>query len=141
MGFLSNLILGDGTLKPQLRDALVAEGLVLLEEGLPGRVRFDRFKAPGKRFHGKVTPVRAALGLSERRIVVYASSGRAELADSPYTSPHFDMVEIARDGDRVELRVDYDKGSDPQYAGRVTISVDTPEAERIVRELTARIGR
>ena len=35
--------------------------VVLLEEDLKGSVRYDHFKAPGKRFHGKVTLVRAAL--------------------------------------------------------------------------------
>ena len=141
MGPVARLLLGNGTLKKSLRDELAAEGLVLLEEDLKGSVRYDHFKAPGKRFHGKVTLVRVALALSERRVVVYASSGRAKLVDTPYTSKHFGMVEIARVEDRVEFRVDHDKGSDPKLGGRVTIRVHTPEAERIVRELLARIGR
>ena len=73
---------------------------MLLEEDLKGSVRYDHFKAPGRRFNGKVTLVRVALALSERRVVVYASSGRSKLVDSPYTSPHFGMVEIARHEDR-----------------------------------------
>jgi len=140
VGLVARLLLGNGTLTVPLRDELAAEGLVLLEEDLKGSVRYDHFKAPGRRFNGKVTLVRVALALSERRVVVYASSGRSKLVDSPYTSPHFGMVEIARHEDRVEFRVDYDKGSDPRFGGRVTIRVHTPEAERIVRELTARIG-
>jgi hypothetical protein len=34
VGFLSKLLLGSGTLKPELRAALESEGLVRIEEGL-----------------------------------------------------------------------------------------------------------
>jgi len=34
------LLLGDGTLKPSLRAELEAEGLVSIEEGLGGSVRY-----------------------------------------------------------------------------------------------------
>ena len=62
MGFLGKLLLGNGTLRAPLRQELEAEGLVRIEEDLHGSVRYEHFKAPGKRFHGKITPERIGLG-------------------------------------------------------------------------------
>ena len=53
-GLSTKLLLGNGTLKPKLRAALESEGVVLLEEGLPGTITYAHFKAPGRRYHGKV---------------------------------------------------------------------------------------
>src|SRR5688572_31667384 len=82
MGLLGTLLLGNGTLRETLRKELEAEGLVRIEEQLRGSVRYEHFKAPGKRFHGKITPQRIGLGISETRVVAYCRSGRAKLMDS-----------------------------------------------------------
>ena len=118
MRFLGRLFLGTGELPVKVRDALAAEGLVLLEEGVPGSIRYDHFKAPGKRFNGKVTPQRMGVGISERRVVVYCRSGRAELIDSPFESPRFDAVSVSlKSSDELEIRVDYDEMDDAEAAG------------------------
>ncbi len=87
MKLLARFRLGDGKLDPELRTALEAEGLVLVDEGLRGSVRYRRFKAPGRRHHGKVTGERVALAISERRFVVYCRSGTTKLIDTPFADP------------------------------------------------------
>ncbi|MGI9020490.1 MAG: hypothetical protein ACR2G3_07260 [Solirubrobacterales bacterium] len=133
-------LLGAGTLRPELRQALEAEGLVLLEEGLPGSIRYWHFKAPGKRFHGKVTPERLALGISEKRLVVYCRSGRTELIDSPFTQQRLRAVEVSAEGEeKLVLRVDYDEMGEPNVSGEIRIRAKTPKAPLIVAELRARL--
>jgi len=102
MNFLAKLLLGDGKLRAKLRAALDSEGLVLLEEGLPGSVRYHRFKAPGRRFHGKVTGERIGLAAGVERVVVYCRSGRAKLIDTPFSNPRLGLVEVSlkREGAR-----------------------------------------
>ncbi len=118
MGFLGRLFLGTGELPAEECDALRAEGLVLLEEGVSGSIRYDHFKAPGKRFNGKVTPQRMGFGISEKRVVVYCRSGRAELIDSPFDSPGFDAVSVSlKSSDELQIRIDYDEMSDAEAAG------------------------
>jgi len=141
MGLLGKLLLGNGTLRAGLRQELEAEGLVRIEENLHGSVRYEHFKAPGKRFHGKITPERIGLGISEQRVVAYCRSGRAKLADSPFSSPRFGMVTITSDDDHLEFLVDYDKGDEPKIAGRIKIRMEHPEAAVIAREIASRIGR
>ena len=138
---LAKLFLGNGTLRPELRQALEAEGLVRIEERLSGSVRYEHFKAPGRRFHGKVTPERIAFGMSGERVVAYCRSGRAKLVDTPYTSPRFGMVTISAEDDTLELLVDYDKGDEPKHAGKVRIRMEHPEAATVAGDLNERIGR
>ena len=143
MSFLAKLLLGSGTLKPKLRAALESEGLVLIEEGLSGSVRYKHFKAPGKRFNGKVTGERMGLGISRQRCAVYCRSGRGKLVDTAFSDPRWKIVEVSlHDDDTVSFRVDYDQAEDmPKISGEVTIRARTPNAARIVKELNARLGR
>jgi hypothetical protein len=142
MGFLSKLLLGNGTLPTAVRESLDAEGLVLIAEGLPGSVRYERFRAPGRRFNGKVTGERLGLGLSEHRLAVYCRSGRAKLIDSELDSPRFAALEPSLEGpDKVAFRIDYDQMAEPKVSGVITIRATTPSAPTIVEELTRRLGR
>jgi len=139
VGFLDKLLLGGGKLKPDLHAALESEGLVLVEEGLSGSVRYTHFKAPGRRFHGKVTPMRMGIGISEERCVVY---GRAQLIDSKFTAPNFDWVDVGlHDDDKVSFRIDYDRGDVKNVSGQVEVRAKSPNAARIVEELRTRLGR
>jgi hypothetical protein len=142
VSFLGRLLLGKGTLRPDLRAALEAEGLVLLEEGLSGSLRYKRFKAPGRRHHGKVTPERMALGISEKRFVLYCRSGRVKLADTEFANPRLGMVDVGLEGDdTVAIRVDYDRSGEPKVSGEITMRAKTPNAPSIVEQLRARIAR
>ena len=143
MGFLTRLFLGTGELKQELKAALEAEGLVLVEEGLTGSVRYSHFKAPGKRFNGKVTGERMGIGISQKRVVVYCRNGRSKLIDSEFASYRWSWVEVDVDqGEAVAFRVDYDKQTEePKIKGQITIRARTPNAERIVGELRSRIGQ
>jgi len=139
VGFPAKLLLGSGTLKPELRGALESEGLVRLEEGLTGSVRYQRFRAPGRYHNGKITGVRVGLGISDERLVVYSHSGRAKLLDTAFASPQLDMLDVSlKDDERLAIRVDYDRGDVPKVSGEITIVARTPNAAAIADELSAR---
>ena len=141
LGWLGRLFLGSGTLRPKLRQELESEGLVLVDESLPGSVRYTHFKAPGRRMHGKVTPERMALGISRKRFVIYCKSGRAKLADSEFTSPNLRGIDVSVDGDdRLVVTVDYDKLGEERVSGQVALHMRTASARRIAEELRARIA-
>jgi hypothetical protein len=140
VGFLTRLLLGNGTLKPELRAALESEGLVLLEEGVLGSIRYHHFKAPGKRSHGKVTGQCFGLGLSEKRLALYCRSGRSRLIDTPLTEPRLQAFELSLDGDdRLVLGIDFDRIDDPKISGQMTIHMRTPNARRVLEHISARI--
>ena len=142
MGFFTDLLLGKGTLKPSLRAELEAEGVVLIEEGLVGTIRYSNFKAPGKRFKGKVTGECVGLGISERRLALYCRSGRAKLIDQPFSEPRLSALDVSQDGeDAVAFLIDYDRVEVPRVSGQMTIRVRTPNAARVVDELSARLPR
>jgi len=130
--------LGSGKLSPQLLAELEAEGLVLVEEDLGGSLRYDHFKAPGRRSHGKIVPQRFAVGISEERFVVYCRSGRVKLADSPFSNPRLQGIEITADGDRLEILVDYDRLEVPDVSGQIRIRIRAATAAAIADQLRAR---
>jgi len=141
MGFFAKLLLGNGTLKPKLREELESEGLVLIEEGLSGTVRYDHFKAPGKRFHGKVTGERIGLGISEHRLVVFCRSGRAKLINSPFSEPRFKSLDVSlEDGDTIAFHIDYSRIEAPGVEGEITIRAKTPSAANIVDQVRTRLA-
>lgn len=140
--FLAKLLLGDGKLDPKVRAALESEGLVLVEEGLRGSVRYRRFRAPGRRHHGKVTGERIALAISAERLVVYCRSGSTALIDSSFTNPRWSAMDVALEGtDSVSIRIDYDRAGLPNISGEITIVARTPKAATIVDQLRTRLGR
>ena len=143
VGLLS-LLLGGGELKPKLKAELEAEGLVLVEEKLKGSIRYTHFKAPGKRFHGKIVPLRLAIGISERRLVIYGGWASSEIVDSSFDSPRFRAVEIELEGpDAIVLRVDYSRMDAAEAAGvsgEITIRMRTANAASIVEQIRTRIG-
>ena len=142
MGWFTKLLLGNGTLKPGLRAALESEGLVVLEEGLTGSIKYSHFKAPGKRFNGKVTGECFGLGISERRLALYCRSGRVKLIDQPFTEPRLSAIDVSvDDNDRVALLIDYDRVDVPKVSGQMTIRARTPNATMVVEELNSRLGR
>lgn len=142
MGFLTKLFLGNGKLGPELRAALESEGLVLIEEGLRGSVHYRRFKAPGRRHHGKRTGERLGLAISEKRFVVYCRSGTVELIDSRFSDPRLSLLDVSLQGDDVvSIRIDYDRLDVPDVSGEITIRATTPNAVSVVDQLHRRLGR
>jgi hypothetical protein len=142
VGLFGKLLLGDGGLKPELRAALESEGLIVLEEGLHGRITYQHFRAPGRRFHGKVVGVRLGLGVSERRLALYCRSGRGELIDKPFTEPRLSALEVSLErDDTVAFRIDYDRVQVPKVSGQMTIRAVTPKAATVVEQIRDRLGR
>ena len=142
MSFIAKLLLGTGKLKPELRAALESEGLVTLEEGLRGSVRYRHFKAPGRRFHGKVTLERIGLAISEQRLAVYCRSGRVKLIDSAFSDPRLSAVDVVlHNSDTVSIRIDYNRVDVPNVSGEITIKARTPKAASVVEHLQTRLRR
>ncbi len=140
MGFLARIFLGDGTLRPELVAELEAEGLVLVEEGLVGSVRYDHFRAPGKRFNGKITGVCVGVGISEARLVAYCRSGRSKLIDSRFDEPRLRNVAIeVEDGEAIVFVIDYAKIDVPDVSGIVRIRARTARAAEIAEQVQARL--
>jgi hypothetical protein len=139
VGFLAKLRIGNGTIAPELRAALESEGLVLIEEGLRGSVRYTRFRAPGRYHHGKVMPERIGLAISEERFVAYCRSGTVKLIDTAFSDPRLGMLDVSLDGeDAVAMRVDYDRAGVPKVSGQITIRATTPNAALVVEQFRSR---
>ena len=133
--FLQRL-LGLGELPEDVRDELADEGLVLIEEGVRGWVRYRDFRAPGKRFHNKRRWFACALALSEERLVAWASTRAA--FELRFDDPRSGELAVGLDG-RSTLSIAFDaERFDPECSGKIQYGFDTKAAPRFLEELGAR---
>ena len=74
---LGRLLLGRGTLPDDLRAQLTAEGLDQEEEGIRGTVTYRHHRAPRRRSNWRRQWIRAALAITDRRLLVAIRAARS----------------------------------------------------------------
>lgn len=133
MNPLRRLLLGSGRLPDELRTALAAEGVRLLDEGLPGSVTYRHYRAPGRRSNWRKEATSGAIAVSARRLVVWAERHRH--IDVPLDHPLRDAIEVdVERPDRILFA--YDAGAfDSARSGRVEVRLRTAQAGRIAELL------
>ncbi|MGE0029414.1 MAG: hypothetical protein AB7O78_09305 [Thermoleophilia bacterium] len=134
---LGRLFLGSGTLPDDLRADLVAEGLDQEEEGLPGSITYRDYRAPHRRSKWRRQWIRAALAISDRRLVV-AIRGRPFL-DVPWDDPRLDTMEMAVEDDRLMIAFDPSQ-FDERTSGRVELRLETVHPNLALEQIRARSG-
>jgi hypothetical protein len=87
------ILLGTGCLPDELRGEVMAEGVLLLEEGLRGSVTYRHYRAPGRRANWSKSSLYTALAVTTARVVV--ASGRGKTVDCPRDQ---DGLEVSTDG-------------------------------------------
>lgn len=113
---------------------------MFLAEGLRGSLRYRHFRAPGRRFHGKVVPVALALAITERRIVAYGGVAAGKLMDTAFGDSRLGAVtaHAPSGGDQVDFVIDYDALGEPGVSGEITIRVRTADAEAVAEHFRVR---
>lgn len=126
---------GPGTPAADLRAGLLSEGLLFLAEDLPGVLVYRRYRAPGQRIFRRRVPVRAAIGVSRRRLVIWA--GGAKRVDLPFADSRWDAaldLSVDRAG---RLRIVAAAAPfHPDRSGRIEYRLTTDRA----RDILALIG-
>lgn len=134
---LGRLLLGGGTLPDDLRAELVAEGLDQEEEGVRGTVTYRHYRAPRRRSSWRRQAVRAALAITDRRLVV-AIRGRP-FVNVPWDDPRLERMDMAVEDDR--LLIAFDPGLfDEHTSGRVEVRLRTAHPRLALEQIRARMG-
>jgi hypothetical protein len=129
-------VAGPGTLAPDLRDWLVAEGLRFLAEDLPGLMIFRGYRAPGQRIFRRTVRVRGGIGMSHRRLVVWAAG--AKRVDLTFADARWDAA-LRLSADRTgHVRVVTALAPfHPDRSGRIEFRFATDRADEIVALIRA----
>ncbi len=128
MGFLRRIFSGSGRIPEDLSRELRAEGVQLLEEGLPVSVTWRHFRSPRRRAGFRRRWFTGAIAVTQKRLVVWA---RGRHVDVAFADPHFDALEISVEPpDRVLIALDLSAFHDDQ-SGRFEVRLRSPDAERI----------
>jgi hypothetical protein len=123
-------------LSDDLHAALVAEGLLMLEERLRGSITYRRYREAGssERIRFQKNAIKGAIGVSSRRLVVWVSGTKH--IDVPLTHPLRPAVEVRADGeDRVCFAYTAETFRTDR-TGEVEVVLRTPRAARVVELLT-----
>jgi hypothetical protein len=134
MNPLRRLLIGAGKMPDELAAALVADGLLLLEQGLPGSVTYRHYRAPGRYSNFLKQAISGAIGIGTHRLIVW--DGRIRQIDVPIDRIVDSGVTIAetRPG---QVSFGYDAARfSSQRSGCVEVRLRTAEAARIVAMLT-----
>ena len=122
-----------GTVPWRIRPLLEDEGIVLLDEGIPGSITYRNFRAPGRRHSLKRVVFAGSLVLTGQRFVAHAFS-RPVLNVSP-DDPRLNQVQIeAPDPETFTLTYDVALFR-PRWSGTVTLRYRTPLAPSFVERL------
>lgn len=132
---LRRLLFGPGQLPEDLRAALTAEGLVLLDEGLPGTITYRGRRAGGRRSSWTKDPTIGAIAVTGRRLVVWA--GHSKHIDVLLADPRRTAIQISAQR-RGRLCFAFDAGAfDPAHTGRVELRLRPADAARVTELLAS----
>lgn len=138
VSLVRRLLTGSGRFPAHVRQRLEAEGLVALEEGLPGSVTYKRYRAPATRYGWRRAAITAAVALTERRIVVQPRG--STILDVPYDHP--DIAALAARAEDGRLVLSYEASAfHLDRAGTVELRLRTPRAGHVAAELARRLRR
>lgn len=130
------LLMGSGQFPPELRAALEAEGVLALDEGLPGSITYRNYRARGRYSSYRKQGVTGAAAVTGQRLVVWAA--RSRQIDVPLIHPSRQLIDVGLDEpDRVRFGYDAGKFSDSR-SGTVEIRLRTARAGHILELLSRR---
>src|SRR3981081_998229 len=73
MGIFARWARPKGRLPDDLRSQLAAEGILVIEEGVPATIIFSHYRAPGRRGNWRGNDL-LAFAMTERRLLVYGAT-------------------------------------------------------------------
>jgi len=131
---LRRALTGSGELPAPLRAELDAEGLLLLEETLPGSITFRHYRAPGRRDSLRKVAISGAIAVTAGRLVVCVRASKH--IDVSRSGPLWSAIEVAVDKPgRVCFAYDAAAFS-TERSGRVEVRLCTEQAARVVELLS-----
>lgn len=125
-----------GKLPQDMRPILEQEGIELIAEGVRGSVRFKNFRAPGKRYPGRINGFTGSLVLTGRRFAAFTSL--RSIVDLPFDDARFGQLFCSLRGEQT-LSVRFDPALfNRQHSGSIEIRINTPLASSFLGRLKAR---
>ena len=126
-------IFGVGKIPAQRRAELEAEGIVVLEEGLGGRVSYRRYRAPGKRYGRRTEGIVVSVALTSQRLVAFRWS--KPIIDLPFDHPAFSKLSCkVENEDALRLSFEAEDFHDDR-SGTINCRFSTDRANTIQRKL------
>ena len=142
MGIFARWARPKGRLPDDLRSQLAAEGILVIEEGVPATVSFSHYRAPGRRGNWRGNYL-LAFAMTDRRLLVYGGT--------PDRRPPSAFVNVSWDQARAgglrallddgSLRLSYDISAlYPDRAGQAEVRLRTGQAPAALAVAEAKLS-
>ena len=142
MGIFARWARPKGRLPDDLRSQLAAEGILVIEEGVPATVSFSHYRAPGRRGNWRGNYL-LAFAITDRRLLVYGGT--------PDRRPPSAFVNVSWDQARAgglrallddgSLRLSYDISAlYPDRAGQAEVLLRTRQASAALAAAEAKLS-
>ena len=126
---------GMGKIPSQERIRLEEEGIILIEEGVTGSVKFRNFKDSMHYIFWKKKLIYGWLALTEKRLRLYGNIGVVNV-DLPLDHPAFGQVMIEAVKDSL-LEISFDIASFmPKSSGQITLRYRTDQAREFIEKMS-----
>ena len=130
MNFFRRLFMGSGQFPEAMRTQLGAEGVVVMEENLPGSITWRHYRAPGRRYGYRRLGTRGSVALTSERLVVWGA-GHPQI-DVPLRHPLIRAIEASVDQPgRLLLAFDAHAFHD-DTSGQIEVRLKTERADHLV---------
>ena len=121
--------MGAGEFPAELRASLDAEGIMALDQGLPGSITYRNYRAPRQYSSYRKEAMNGAIAVTGQRLVVWAA--RSKQIDVPLVHPSRALIDVQQvAADRIGFSYDAAKFSD-QRSGTVEIRLRTPNVAHL----------
>ena len=142
MGIFARWARPKGRLPDDLRSQLAAEGILVIEEGVPATIIFSHYRAPGRRGNWQGNYL-LAFAMTERRLLVYGATPDRR-PPSPFVNVSWDLARagglraLLADG---SLRLCYDISAlYPDRAGQAEVRLRTGQAPAALAAAEAKLS-
>jgi len=127
---------GIGKIPSKIRPDIEREGIVMIEEGIGGTVRFKNFRAPGKRYSHKISWFSGSIVLTNERLWAFVYSNpivSIPLKDAAFKELQFSLINLNT------LSISFDPAVfDENSSGSVECRFSTDKAALFIERLKAR---
>jgi hypothetical protein len=130
-------LFGSGKVLGSNRERLEAEGIVLMDEGVPASMTLVGFSGMGRCSSWRIRPFAGALVLTKTRL--YANSHMRVVVDIPLADSHMHCLEVSAN-DRGRLEIDFNAADFIPAKGKIRLRFHTPQAQAYLQELTPFLG-
>jgi hypothetical protein len=134
-------LFGLGRIPKRMRPVIEQEGIVLIDEGIGGWIKFENFRAPGRRYNLKYSWFTGAIVLTHKRFAAFTFYPFFNpIINVPLDAEHLNKLHCSlRKETTLSVRFDPSDFNE-NWSGAIECRFSTPQARMFLEQIKGKIG-